>query len=165
MQKFIRVTAIIAAVLVALSFLLLLVCIPFRQTIAAKLYTSSPDVIAALPIVSWPSFIYCFMLLGCAILAVVFGGNKKGGIWLEILVFAAVALVLPFMKDLLAFAQNAAIGRYRGSVYLAANATVAQIARYCMWPANLGNCLVLVVCGMSVVFKRMSKKMASGTNA
>ena len=163
MQKFIRITAIIAAILVALSLLLLLVTIPFQQSLG-RLWSTSEDVLAHLPIFPLAQFVPCFMLLGCAILAVVFGGNKKGGIWLEILVFAAVALALPIMRDLLSYVQNVAIGQYRGSVYLAANATVAQIASYCMWPANLGNCLVLVVCGMSVVFKRMSKKMASGTN-
>ena len=164
MQKVIRIVAIIAVILVALSLLLLLATIPFQQSLG-RLWSTSDDVLALLPIFPLAQFVPCFMLLGCAILAVVFGGNKKGGIWLEILVFAAVALVLPFMKDLLISVQTMAFGLYRGSTYLAANATVNQIASYCMWPANLGNCLVLVVCGMSIVFKRMSKKLAAGTNA
>jgi hypothetical protein len=164
MQKVIRIVAIIAVILVALSLLLLLATIPFQQSLG-RLWSTSDDVLALLPIFPLAQFVPCFMLLGCAILAVVFGGNKKGGIWLEILVFAAVALALPVMRGLLSYVQTVAIGHYRGSVYLVANATAAQIASYCMWPANLGNSLVLVVCGMSIVFKRMSQKLESGTNA
>lgn len=163
MQKFIRVTAIIAVVLVALSFLLLLISIPFQQTIAAKVFGSPHDAVSIMPVVPWVTVTNCIWLLGCAILAVVFGGNKKGGIWLEILVFAAVALVLPMMTALLGNVQNVVMAQARGTSYIAANAVANQIASYCMAPGNLGQSLILTVCGMSIVYKRMSKKLAKVT--
>lgn len=165
MQKFIRVTAIIAAVLIALSFLLLLISIPFQRMIGAKLFGISDDVVDVLPQFPLASFVNCFMLLGCAVLLIVCCGNKKGGIWLELILLAAVALVLPAINFLLSYVVTVAFGQFRGYAYIAANTVTNQIASYCMWPGNLGRSLALVVCGMSIVFKRMSKKLASGTNA
>ena len=160
MQKLIRVTAIIALALLCLSLLLLLVSLPFQQVIAHKLYSTSPDVISLLPIFPLQSFINCFLLTGCAILAVVFGGNQKGGLWLEILVLAAVILVIPFIAGFWDGLLTPMLVNARGSIYVAANATARNIANWCMAPGNLGRCLMLVVCGMSIVYKRMSKKPA-----
>ena len=76
MQKVIRIVAIIAVILVALSLLLLLATIPFQQSLG-RLWSTSDDVLALLPIFPLAQFVSCFMLLGCTILAVVFGGNKN----------------------------------------------------------------------------------------
>lgn len=163
MQKFIRVMAIVALVLVALSFLLLLGTLPFQRVLAEKVLKPAPDVLALLPIFPLAAFIGCILLLGCAILAVVFGGNQKGGIWLEILVLIAVALVVPFISGFLDSLLTPFLATARGSLYVAAGATANQIANACMWSANLGESLMLVVCGMSMVYKRMSKKLAKVT--
>ncbi len=163
MQKLIRVTAIIALALLCLSLLLLLVSIPCQRVIASKLYSTIPDVLSLLPIFPLAFFINCFLLTGCAILAVVFGGNQKGGIWLEIIVFILVALALPLLNTVLANVQNVMLAYVRGDNYIAANTIANQIANMCMWPGNLGRSLMLVVCGMSIVYKRMSKKLAKVT--
>lgn len=163
MQKFIRVIAIVALVLVALSFLLLLGTLPFQRVLAEKVLKPAPDVLSLLPIFPLAAFIGCILLLGCAILAVVFGGNQKGGIWLEILVLIAVALVVPFISGFLDSLLTPFLVNARGGLYVAAGATANQIAGACMWSANLGESLMLVVCGMSMVYKRMSKKLAKVT--
>lgn len=162
MQKFIRVTAIIALALLCLSLLLLICTLPFQQTLA-RLFNSSDEVLGLLPIFSWSQFVNCFLLTGCAILAVVFGGNRKGGIWLEIVVFMAAALALPLLTTALSNMQTILFGNIRGSAYVAALSSSALIAEWCMWPGNLGRCLMLSVCGMSIVYKRMSKKPAKAT--
>lgn len=163
MQKTIRILAIIAAILVALSFLLLLISIPFQRLIADKGFGYSQDIIGLLPVVPWAVIAECFVLLGCAILAVVFGGNQKGGLWLEILVLIVVVLALPLIGTLLGHVQNVVIGQARGSMYIAANSVTNTIANFCMWPGNLGQSLILVVAGMSMVHKHMSKKLAKVT--
>ena len=165
MQKFIRIVAIIAAVLVGLSFLLLLVSTPFQRMIAGKVFTYSDELVGRMPIFPLPSFVNCFMLLGCTIILVVCAGNKKGGIWLELVVFFCIALVLPFLNNILASGYYVWMGQIRGDMHVAAISIVNTISSWCMWPGNLGNSLALVVCGMSIVFKRMSKKLVSNTNA
>ena len=163
MQKLIRVTAIIALALLCLSLLLLLVSIPCQRVLAAKVLRSPQEAISFLPVFPLAFFINCFLLTGCAILAVVFGGNQKGGIWLEIIVFILVALALPLLNTVLANVQNVMIANVRGSSYIVANTIANQIANMCMGPGNLGRSLILVVCGMSIVYKRMSKKLAKVT--
>ena len=163
MQKTIRILAVIAAILVALSLLLLLVSIPLQRMLANKVFGAPQDVIGILPIVPWITFTGCFMLLGCAILAVVFGGSQKGGIWLEILVLIAVMIVLPLMNTLLGNMLTVVMGQHRGSLYVAANSMSSTITSYCMWPGRLGQSIILVVCGMSMAYKHMSKKLAKVT--
>ena len=160
MQKLIRVLAIIAAVLIALSLVLLLGTLPFQRAIAAKLYTSSDDVIAVLPIFPLATFINCFMLTGCSALLIVCCGNKKGGIWLELILLVAMALVLPAIYRLLSRFMTVAFGQFRGDTYIAANSVADLISSCCMWPGNLGRCLAFVTGGMSIVYKHMSKKLA-----
>ena len=159
MQKFIRVLAIIAAVLVALSLLALLISIPCQRLIAGSWFHYPEQMVAALPIFPLAHFIHCFLLLGCTALMIVCAGNKKGGIWLEILLLVMLALVVPVLSTALTNVQTILTGHLRGDSYVAANSVVNQISGYCMWPGNLGNSLSLVACGMSIAFKQMSKKV------
>lgn len=163
MQKTIRILAIIAAILVALSFLLLLISIPFQRLIADKGFGYSQDIIGLLPVVPWAVIAECFVLLGCAILLIVCANSKKSGIWLEILLLAAVVAVLPVLNTVLSNVQNVLFVNVRGSTYVAANSVANLISSYCMWPGNLGHSVLLVVAGMSMVHKHMSKKLAKVT--
>lgn len=157
MQKFIRVIAIVAAVLVALSLLLLLVSIPLQRFIAGNWLNYSESLMAALPIFPLADFFNCFLLLGCVALLIVCCGNQKGGIWLEILMFLMIAVVLPLLNELLATVQNVMLPQLQGELYVAANAIVNNIAHYCVATANLGRCIALAACGMSIAFKRTKK--------
>ena len=160
MQKFIRILAIAAAVLVALSFLLILISIPLQRFIAGTLLQYPDSMLSIMPIFPLDSFVSCFLLLGCMILLVVCCGNKKGSIWLEILVLAAIVLVLPMLSTLLSYVQNIIIARVRGEAFIAANSIASRIWAYCMYPGNLGRSIALVAIGMSIAFKRMNKKIA-----
>lgn len=160
MQKFIRILAIAAAVLVALSFLLILVSFPLQRVIAGTWLQYPDSILGIMPIFPLDSFVNCFLLLGCMILLVVCCGNKKGGIWLEILVLAAMVLVLPSLSTLLSYVQNIIIAMARGEAFIAANSVASRICAYCMYPGNLGRSIALVVIGMSIAFKHMNKKMA-----
>ena len=157
MQKFIRVMAIIAAVLVALSLLLLLVSIPLQRFIAGNWLKYPESLMAALPIFPLADFFNCFLLLACVALLIVCCGNQKGGIWLEILMFLMIAVVLPLLNNLLANVQNVMLGQLRGDTYVAANSAVNNISHYCMASGNLGRCIALATCGMSIAFKRTKK--------
>ena len=163
MQKFIRVMAITATVLVVLSLLLLLVSIPFQSQIAAKIYKFPEELTDMLPMFPLSQFVHTFLLLGCSALMIVCCGNQKGGIWLEILLLATLILVVPFINKVLSDVQNVFIGQVGGGSVVAANSVVNQISSYCAWPSALGNSLALVAGGMSMAYKRMDKKLAKVT--
>lgn len=159
MQKFIRIMAIVAAILVAFSLLLLLVTIPFQRTIGSNLLGYPDTMVGGLPQFPLMAFLFAFLQLGCMILLVVCCGNKKGGIWLEVIVFVTLAVILPALSQVLEPMYNVFIGRMRGETYLMAQSVVNSICVYCRMPGSLGVAIGYGACGMSIVFKRMSKKI------
>lgn len=161
MQKTIRILAIIAAILVALSFLLLLISIPLQRTIG-KTMSYNEELLSFLPIVPMEQFIRCLLMLLCTVLLAVFAG-KNGVMLPEILLLAVLVLVIPFFSSFYSAAMTIARSQVGGGITIAAEGIVNTIARYCMIPAGLGNSLALVVAGMSMVHKHMSKKLAKIT--
>lgn len=159
MQKFIRIMAIVAAILVGLSLLLLLVSIPFQRTIGSNLLGYPDAMTDGLPQFPLMAFLFTFLQLGCMILLIVCCGNKKGGIWLEVIAFITLAVILPALSQVLEPIYNVFVGRMRGETYLAAKSVVNSICVFCRMPGTLGVAIGYGVCGMSIVFKRMSKKL------
>ena len=165
MQKFIRIMAIAATILVGLSLLLLLIAYPFQNWIVKAIYGGYPQLMeGVLPLFPWLDFLFMSLELGCMLLLIVCCGNKRGGIWLEIIFFALFAMVLPGISRIVNPMYTLWMNRL-GSAQVVAYSYVNNITSLCSIPSNLGHALAFVTCGMSIVFKRMSKKLASGTNA
>ena len=157
MQKTIRVLAIIATALVAVTLLLLVVSMPFQGVIAKEIFNYPPYVIAELPKFPLMSFLSCLLRTGCIGLLIICCGNKKGGIWLEILIIVILAIVLPVMDNIASQLYTVVLGRY-GSEKIMINSLITQIANYCAYPSGLGHVLAYITCGMSIAFKTLSKK-------
>lgn len=158
MQKLIRILAIGAAALIATSLFLLIATIPFQRSIGEFLYGASDEVLSGLPQIPLLPLLYGFLRLGCVVPLIFCCGNKKGGIWLEIVAFAALCVVIPLLSFFLSPLYAMLIARFQGAASVMAYTTVENIANFCMIPAGLGQSLAYAVCGMSIVFKRMSKK-------
>ena len=157
MQKFIRIMAIIAVALVGLSLFLLLTTIPFQRMIADGVF-GCPDVaLDRLPMFPLVPFLNCFLRLGCMALLIICCGNRRGGIWLELIVFVSLVAVLPAVSQGVSLVYNQLVGRM-GDYHLVANTMVSNISNYCLAPAGWGQAIAYAVCGMSIVFKRMSKE-------
>lgn len=159
MQKFIRIMAIIATALVALTLLLLIICVPFQRYIA-EYFSSSPDIIGLLPIFPTADFLLCSLRLIFVALLIICCGNKRGGIWLEIVVFLSLTVILPVINYVVSTMSTMWYGKFQGYSYLAANTVISRISQFCFVPAGIGYALALVACGMSIVFKFMSKRNA-----
>lgn len=157
MQKFIRIMAIIAAALAGLSLVLLLITIPFQRSISS-IFFNSPDIaMSTLPQFPLLPFIFGVLRLSCMALLTICCGNKKGGIWLELIIFACLVFVLPGLSRILSPLFTQILYSTKGSDYIMANNLVSNIANYCMIPAGWGQALAYAACGMSVVFKKMSR--------
>ena len=157
MQKFIRTMSIIAVVLVGLSLFLLLFTIPFQRMIAKGIYGMDLATVGSLPRFPLLPFVFGCLRLGCMVLLIICCGNKKGGIWLEIIVFICLALVIPVISQMVSPVYNNLIGKTMGAYHMAANSIVNSIAGVCLSPAGWGQAIAYAVCGMSIVFKKMSK--------
>ena len=149
MQKCIRITAVIAGALVALSLFLISCSFLVQQGLVRSIYGITVDS----PVIPVAQLVNCCLLLGCSVLLILFAGNGKVGIWSDILVFVLIALMLPALSAVLSYLQTMASGWF-GSGRVSAYSAVSALVGYCMWSANLGRCMMLAVCGMSIVYKR-----------
>ncbi len=162
MQKIIRVMIRIAAVLMGISILLLLLSVPLQGFIA-KHFDYPAYIVSALPIFPFMQFLFCLLGTGCIALLITCCGKEKGGIWLEILVLVLLAIVLPVLNNLALPIYMSFMGRF-GELKIAAYSAASQITTYCLTPAALGQVLAYVSCGMSIAYKKMSKKQEKTLN-
>ena len=157
MQKFMRIMAIVAVALAALSLTLLLLTIPLQQWIGEAL-NYPEESLAALPMLPVLPFVFTLLRTACMALLLVCCGRKKGGVWLEIAVFACLTVVIPSISQFVTPMYSQLLVNMRGSAFVAANSVVNQIANMCQTPLSYGQAIAYAVCGMSFVFKRMSGK-------
>lgn len=156
MQKIIRLLAIIATALAVCSLILLIVTCPFQRLFAQTL--GYPDsILGELPTFPLMPFLQCFLKAGCIALLIMCCGNKKGGIWLEILVVVALVSVLPFFTSMVSSMYQSYIARL-GTEKLTANSAISVLSNYCCYPLMWGTALAQVTCGMSIAYKFINKK-------
>ena len=159
MQKFIRISAIVAVVLKAVTTTLILMSFAFQPALIDLFYSSySADSGAFFPAVP---FIQSLWGLFCTIPLLFCCGKKKGGIVLEAVLFGVLALVLPIANTVTSFMFTNVLARTMGVTSLAAYSVANNIAIYCAIPGNFGGTIAYAVCGMSIVYKLMSKKQES----
>ena len=159
MQKTIRVLAIIATLLVVLSMILLAGSTLFQRVIA-KGSDVSAEVMSMLPMFPLLPFLQWLLEAGCIALLIICCGNKRGGIWLEILVLVALIVIKPVIFEIAQVSRAVYLGRL-GDDKVAADAFVSNISRFCTKPGSWGHALACIVSGMSIAFKVMSKKQAA----
>ena len=156
MQKFIRTMAILALILMGFSIFLLLFCLPFQRMIAAGIYGYSGEILSMLPIVPWSELIFGLLRTGLAVLLMAICCGKGRSIAPVIVIFLCLMLVLPLFSRITSF-TSAILGARYGSLYLAARSAAMQISNFCTIPAAWGQAIAYGVCGMSIVYKRMSR--------
>ena len=157
MDKVIRILAIVATALVVLSLLLMLITIPFQGLIAEYLFGYPEDMLSFLPQFPLMPFLITLMRLLPVALLILCCGSKKGGYWLEILVFVALVIVLPPLTSFLSTGYSV-LRDYIISAYMVAGNSVANtISNFCLGPASVGYALAYCACGMSIVYKALSR--------
>ena len=154
MSKTIRILAIISVGLVGFSLVLLVASVPL-QRVLAQILDYPAMAIGELPIFPLKEFLFCLLRAGCVASLIICCGNEKGGIWLEILVLIVLVIVFPLINVVASTVYNQL---QFGTERMAANSVVSTISAFCCYPANWGQALAYVTCGMSITFKAMSKK-------
>lgn len=153
MNKFIRIMAILSTALVALSLVLILVSVLFQPVLFRLLY-GFEDTTFVFP---WGVFMNCLLRCVCIALLIICCGNKKGGIWLELVLFFAMMLVLPMLSNATELLLSSWLGSVKGVTYMGYYHMATKYATWCTYPAGWGQALAYMTCGMSIVYKKMSK--------
>lgn len=159
MQKFIRIMAIVATALIGGSFLLILLSIPFQRMIAMTFLNYTEQFVSCLPQIPVPQLLLCFLRLVCVALLIVCCGNKKGGIWVEIIILVCLVALLPGIHTIILPLYSKIISYTQGIYATTAYSLSNTITTFCLIPSGWGLTLAYITCGMSIVFKHMSKKM------
>lgn len=157
MQKLIRITAIIATALTALGISLVVLSAPVQPWIAENIYHYSEDVVDCLPIIPFDMVFSYSLRLGCMAMLIICCGNKKGGIWLELIAMILLAVVLPEIDRAVTVLYTQTLGSYGGHAVMAGRIIASNIANYCLIPCNWGYALSFVAGGMSIVHKLTRK--------
>lgn len=154
MQKGIRIMAVVSAALAATSLVLLFVSVPLQRGLIGLFLSAGDWMNDYLPLFPILPVVFCFLRTGAMALLPVCCGNKRGGIWLEVLVLVVLVAVLPVANYLASIVQTNLMMTMRGEAYMAVSSAVDSVATYCMIPAGLGQALACVACGMSIAYKK-----------
>lgn len=156
MFKLIRILSFVSVGLVATSLCLLVFSYPLQQPIV-RLFDYPHFLIEFLPILPLKEIASVCLRLACVALLPVCAFWKKGGIWLEIVLFACL-LMLPAVDDVCSYAYTLLLRRTQGDFYYTAYTATASISAFCLHPSSWGTALAYAVCGMSLATKRLAKK-------
>ena len=154
MKITIRVLAIVSAALMGLSLMLLLGLFPFQGGFAQLFLNCPEEIVNVLPIFPLVPFLNCLLSTVCVALLILCCGNKRGGIWLELVVLGCLIIVLPVINYVASMVYVRAVANPGGVFRISAENTVSQISNICLIPSGLGRALAYVTCGMSIAYKK-----------
>lgn len=154
MNKFIRIVAIVSAVLMGVSAILLIVVLCCQNSLSHLISTSdfSAFIVPGGPVIR----ILCS--LGMAVLMCFFLGNKKVGIWFDILSFALIGFVFPFICSIVNYFETMMYTRVNGEMLMAARSAVMSLCNVPQFIAQAAVTILLLMCGMSIAYKRLTKE-------
>ena len=152
MKKTIRALSVVALILAGLCLVLLITCICIQKTLL-PIYSASETVLENFYVPIAP-IVNVFGLLIAAFFLLL--GTNMDIILMEIL-SPALIFTTPILSALTSFWQTSFVGRFYGSVFLAGLGAVSQICEFPMYVGNLARVVIVLVCGMSIVWKKMSK--------
>ena len=122
MKITIRVLAIVSAAIMGLSLMLLLGLFPFQGEFAQLFLNYPEEIVNVLPIFPLVPFLNCLLSTICVALLILCCGNKRGGIWLELVVLGGLIIVLPVINYVAATVYARAVGNLESVFRFSADA-------------------------------------------
>lgn len=154
MQKFIRIAAIVSASLIVLYLLIILIILPFQQTIIQNRQLSYSEF---LPIFPTAKFVLGCLTLACIVWLVLTCYGKSKSITSEILILICLFIVLPSITNYVS-SIRVFLHLDTGVKYYSALATVNSIYTQFSFVLDWAKSIAYAVCGMRIAFKLMNKK-------
>ena len=160
MKKAISVFSIISVVVAALSFTLFIGFLTVLWKPMCHIYVTSPDVVGAGPIIPMGTLIH---MIGCLVVAIIscFFTKTNRVIVFEVIALALLILIIPVLTRSLTMVQSITVGQTMGEYYAAAFSIANQISTVPNALMAVAESLCLVVCGMSISEKLITKKYES----
>lgn len=182
MKIFARLTAVFAVLLILVSVLLLVVTTIFQGPISGlfcDIHQIMPQWIRTWKIlIPWRAFLTCFAQMICIVPVIFLAGRKKGGIWIEIILFALLLFCIPALNRLVdtvdfliemvkfygvenAFSSIQAIlvkAAYYELGWTSGRLMLTEVSGWCMEAATIGRLFGLMAIGTSMALAAKNKK-------
>ena len=153
MKKAIKALSIAALVLAVVSVIGFAVLFALRNVVGA-LYTLTTDtLLPVIPVANLVSVLSAALV--CLFTAL--SSNSRTGIWAEILLVIATVVVIPGALTLASLVQTTVSGRF-GVETVMSLSVMNNVTSFANHLAGTARMLALVVCGMSIAFKKLSPK-------
>jgi hypothetical protein len=154
MKKLMKILPFISLGVVATSVLAVMLCYMYRRPLMELFFNTGMELPVVVPVANAVSLVG---QLGAMIWLCICVGNRGFGIWAELLGVGWLAVVLPGLCRFLSWVETVTVGRALGSEYLMAGSHMNILWSYATIFNGVAVSIALVVCGMSMVSKQLSK--------
>jgi hypothetical protein len=154
MKKLMKILTVISLGVVATSVLAVMLCYVFRVPLLELVFNTGSELPVVVPVAN---AVLLVGQLGAMIWLCVCIGDRRFGIWAELLAVGWLAVVLPGISRLLSYVQVMA-GRALGTDYLLAQNYMSNLWSYATIFNGVAVALVLVVCGASMAERHILKR-------
>lgn len=157
--KLVKILSIVSAGIMLLALLVFFCCVILQKPLVRLFMKGIENVSVFL----FPFDAFCSLAGGVLLsIALIFvAGNKKIGVWADVLVLALSAVVKPVAVYLISLLQNLFVTRTvlaMGSQAIAYNSSLNTAVSAFTSFASLGAVILYVVCGMSIILKLSAKQ-------
>ena len=154
MKKLMKILTFISLGIVATSVLAVMLCYVYRGPLMKLFFQAGMELPTVIPV---SNAVVLTGQLGAMIWLCICIGDRRFGIWAELLAAGWLAVVLPVISRLLSYLQVMA-GRALGTDYLLAQNYMSNLWSYATIFNGVAVALALVVCGASMAERHILKR-------
>ena len=154
MKKLLKIVPFASLGIVASSVLAVLLCYVFRVPLLELVYHIGRETPVVIPVGNAVSLVG---QLGAMIWLCVCIGNRRFGIWAELLAVVWLSVVLPVIGRIMDVLQSMMMNRLLGAEYVAANSYMNLLWSYATIFNGVAVAAILVACGFSMADKRIAQ--------
>lgn len=150
MKRLIKNLTFISLGIIGASVMAVLLCCVFRVPLMELFFNRGQELPAVIPVANAVTLVG---QLGAMIWLCICVGNRRFGIWSELLAVGWLAVVLPAISRMLAYGQNLLLGQNLGTEYMLAASYMSNLWSYATLFNGVAVAMALVVCGLSMADK------------
>lgn len=155
MKRFLKTISIISLCVIGLSCLAVLLCYVCRVPLMELFFHMGTELPVVVPVANAVALVG---QLGALIWLCVCIGDRRFGVWAELLTVGWLAVLLPGFCRLLDWLESFTVGRAFGAEYMMASSYMGVLWSYATIFNSVAVSLALVACGMSMVCKRLPER-------
>ena len=155
MKKLLKILSFISLGIVGASVMAVLLCYVYRVPLMELFFHTGRELPVVVPVANAVSLIG---QLGALIWLCVCVGDRRFGVWAELLGAGWVAVLLPGLCRLLSWCESLTAGRALGSEYMVASSYMNILWSYATIFNSVAVSVALVACGCSMASKVIDKK-------